>query len=140
MEAKLTSLPARLKEYVVQGPRAEDAAVVSNENDYNGLVEEVRRRDRETEISTAQGNWSGPAITSVLLNACGNNTLRSKMLSQADRNYSTRSQSSQACAHRKWAPPVKVIRSQNHRRCIPPASTISFSAMHQVQKEANNYL
>ena len=47
MEAKLASLPARLKEYVVQGPRAEEAAVVSNENDYNGLVEEVRRRDRD---------------------------------------------------------------------------------------------
>ena len=88
MKAKLTSLPARLKEYVV-------------------------------------GH---------------DNTLRSKMLSQADRNYSTRSQSSQACGQRKWAPPVKVIRSQNHRGCIPPASTISFSAMHQVLKEANNYL
>ena len=61
MKAKLISLPARLKEYVVQGPGAEDTAVVSNENDYDGLVEEVRRTSQceERRQRRTPGTWYG---------------------------------------------------------------------------------
>ena len=61
MKAKLISLPARLKEYVVQGPGAEDTAVVGNENDYDGLVEEVRRTSQceEHRQRRTPGTWYG---------------------------------------------------------------------------------